>query len=602
VEQLSTDIELNNLFAVFMGEHFSNPMKGLAVAGILAAAMSTIDTGINSSATVFVCNLYEPFVQDKNGQKTAFKMQIVRAASIGFGLIGMVIGYAIYIHGGEVLSIIWHFSSITFPGVFGLFLILRLMPRVGAKAAGYGLAIGSLLACWMVLTADLVHPLAFPLHYMAALPIATAVIVLVSWGLSYVLKLDRSFTFNLDQDNRRDVARSMPQNIFIDSLKPKPFYRLWAGIVSMSLILITFFKQPFHLGSEDIVFLLGGATLLGLVAIIPWKRHFYRNPWHLLGFLTLLGLAMPGLATVLVLVHPHAILMCWLFLGLVAALGTIVGWTLMSLTTVLAMIIGILVASWVYPVIGIPDAWAFVIMGTLAIFLHYAWVGAKELIATQKGLAQLHPTLDKSSHQLMDASMSIVQAKRAMNFQDIDRLVKTSSDLKLIVSALSDALDDPNYAKMMELSVQETLMHVLKRFTPKYQEVIEIVGDDFQVIGNRDAFESIVFHLLDHHLTYIIQGKAHKVICTLNPDARTMALMNYGAALSEADQQALMDLTYSLKDSTSATLSLVYAQHMLQTMQADLKVQVNATVLFQIIFPAFIPQPKEARMYYLDDE
>jgi len=91
--------------------------------------------------------------------------------------------------------------------------------------------------------------------------------------------------------------------------------------------------------------------------------------------------------------------------------------------------------------------------------------------------------------------------------------------------------------------------------------------------------------------------KAHKIICTLNPDARTMALMNYGAALSEADYQPLMDFACSLKDSQGQHLGLIYAQHMLQSMEAELTVQANAVVLFQITFPPFVPQLKEARMY-----
>jgi len=63
-----------------------------------------------------------------------------------------------------------------------------------------------------------------------------------------------------------------------------------------------------------------------------------------------------------------------------------------------------------------------------------------------------------------------------------------------------------------------------------------------------------------------------------------------------------MELTYSLKDSPAGHLGLIYAQHMLQMMEADLEVQANAVVLFQITFPPFVPQPKQARMYYLDDE
>ncbi len=40
-------IEIKNIFGHFFAHHFPNGLKDLAIMGILAAAMSTIDTGIN---------------------------------------------------------------------------------------------------------------------------------------------------------------------------------------------------------------------------------------------------------------------------------------------------------------------------------------------------------------------------------------------------------------------------------------------------------------------------------------------------------------------------------------------------------------------------
>jgi len=310
---LPSHVELDNLFAAFIADHFSNPMKGLAVAGILAAAMSTIDTGINSSATVLITNLYEPYVRESAWRKTVFKMQIVRASSIVFGILGMAIGYAVYVNGGEVLSIFWHFDSIIFPGIFGLFLLLRFVPRVGPKAAVYGLAIGSLLACWMVLTADLVHPLAFPLHYMAALPIGTGVVVFSAWALSYILKADEPLIPVCASKETPETPRIAPQNIFADSLKPKPFYRIYAGMVSVALLIISCFKQSFGLSGMDLGFIWASAAGLAWVACSPWKPNFYRKPLRLIAFLSVLGLSMPGLGTLLVVTHPENTLMGWFF-------------------------------------------------------------------------------------------------------------------------------------------------------------------------------------------------------------------------------------------------------------------------------------------------
>jgi len=48
---------------------------------------------------------------------------------------------------------------------------------------------------------------------------------------------------------------------------------------------------------------------------------------------------------------------------------------------------------------------------------------------------------------------------------------------------------------MMELSIKETLSHVLQPFTIKQQEAMEMIGEDLQVIGNRDAFEKAILLL-----------------------------------------------------------------------------------------------------------
>jgi len=512
----------------------------------------------------------------------------------------MVVGYIVYLNESHVLSAIWHLTSITFPGIFGLFLLLRFVPRVGPKAARYGLVIGSLLACWMVITIGMNHPFAFSLHYMAALPIATATVVLSAWLLSYIFKNDPKSS--IDECPRHHTLQQLPQNIFIDSLKPKPFYRLWAALASGAVLTFACFKQPFNLSFYQVGCLLASSALLMIVALFPRKPHFYRHPWALLGFLLLLGCALPGCGTIMVMAHPQSSLMAWLLLSLVGVFGLIVGWSLMSVTTMVFIATSVACASLYEVAIEIPSNWPSMMIGLLAIFLYYALSSAKELIAKQKGLAQLQPALDKNSNRLMDTSMGIVQSKRIMNFQDIDRLVKTSSDLKLIISALSDTLDDSNYFNMMELSIHETLSHVLTRFTTKQQEALELIGDDFQVIGNRDAFESIVFHLLDYQLEYILMGKVSKVICNLNPKKRTMTLCHYDSKLTQKDLQPLLDWTASLKDTSPAVLSIVYAQAMLQSMQAQLEVQANKTILFQVSFPEFIPQPKEAQMYYLDDE
>lgn len=74
----------DGIFAYYIANNFPNGLLGLIIIGILAAEMSTIDMGINSSSTVFCCNFWNPFVK---------KNEFIYAAE--------------YVHYAELLARIW---------------------------------------------------------------------------------------------------------------------------------------------------------------------------------------------------------------------------------------------------------------------------------------------------------------------------------------------------------------------------------------------------------------------------------------------------------------------------------------------------------------
>jgi len=268
---------------------------------------------------------------------------------------------------------------------------------------------------------------------------------------------------------------------------------------------------------------------------------------------------------------------------MVVALGTMIGWSLLSLTTMLATAFVLVVSAFYYETVGVSDYWVYIAIALLGIFLYYALSAAKELIVSRKTLAQLKLAINRHSTQMMDISMDIVDANRQMNLQDVDRLVQPSIDLDRLVGVLSDLIDIDPTQQRIELSITKTFSRVLKRFGQRIQTVCIVDGDDFWITANPDALESVIFHLLDHHSRYIEDNKANRLTCLLNPIQKTVRIMSDCKHLNpeQVDLLSQLDAT-TRKDHTS--LGLIYTQKMLKSMGARLKINLKGQVAFTISF------------------
>ncbi len=75
----------------FLINHVPMGMKGLIIAVIFAAAMSTLDSKINSISAVFVKDLYEPYITKKEG--TPVRINIYVSILVGILTVGFVYVY-----------------------------------------------------------------------------------------------------------------------------------------------------------------------------------------------------------------------------------------------------------------------------------------------------------------------------------------------------------------------------------------------------------------------------------------------------------------------------------------------------------------------------
>ena len=134
---------------------------GLLIAAIFAAAMSSIDTSLNSAATVTL----KDFVQRhlNRGQTESDALRILRTATLVWGVLGTGVALAM-IGQKSLLDAWWKLSGIFAGGMLGLFLLGLISRRANNAGALAGVIVGVLIICWMTFPDQLPQALRSPFH------------------------------------------------------------------------------------------------------------------------------------------------------------------------------------------------------------------------------------------------------------------------------------------------------------------------------------------------------------------------------------------------------------------------------------------------------
>jgi SSS family solute:Na+ symporter len=154
-------------------------LVGLIVSAILSAAMSTISSGMNASATVFTVDIYKRYFRKDLPEKKS--LRILYAATLVFGLLGMGVGIMM-IGVSSILDIWWELSGIFAGGMLGLFLLGLISKRTGNTEALTATLIGIAVIIWMALPGLIPEQYAFlrsPLDKNMIIVIGTLTIFLV---------------------------------------------------------------------------------------------------------------------------------------------------------------------------------------------------------------------------------------------------------------------------------------------------------------------------------------------------------------------------------------------------------------------------------------
>jgi SSS family solute:Na+ symporter len=133
----------------FMVTKMPTGLVGLIVSAILSAAMSTISSGMNASATVFTVDIYKRYFKpDINDKKQLFILQFF---TFVFGVLGLLTGIAM-IGSKSLLDTWWEMSGIFAGGMLGLFLLGIVSNRTKSHEAFIATMLGLLIILWMTLS------------------------------------------------------------------------------------------------------------------------------------------------------------------------------------------------------------------------------------------------------------------------------------------------------------------------------------------------------------------------------------------------------------------------------------------------------------------
>ena len=139
----------DRIFPYFIVSQLPPGLTGLLIAAIFAAAMSTISTSLNSSATILMTDVYKRYLRPDATEKGM--MTALYVSTLIWGVLGTLIALAL-IRAEQILDAWWKLQGIFAGGMLGLFLLGMVSRRANNPAAAVAVVAGIVVIAWMTLS------------------------------------------------------------------------------------------------------------------------------------------------------------------------------------------------------------------------------------------------------------------------------------------------------------------------------------------------------------------------------------------------------------------------------------------------------------------
>ena len=154
---IGADQKPDVVFPHFIATQLPTGLTGLLIAAILAAAMSSVDSSLIGSSTLFLCDIYRRYFRPAAGERES--MVVLYASTLCWGAAGTATALAM-IHVKSALDAWWQLAGIFSGGTLGLFLLGLISRRAKNPAAVTAVIVGVLVILWMTFSPTWTGPLA----------------------------------------------------------------------------------------------------------------------------------------------------------------------------------------------------------------------------------------------------------------------------------------------------------------------------------------------------------------------------------------------------------------------------------------------------------
>ena len=142
----------DKVFPYFIATELPVGIKGLLIAAIMAASMSTVDSALNSSATVLFIDFYKKHFKPSASETSS--LRFLRFSTIIWGILG--VGFALLmIKAKSALDVWWQISGIFGGGILGLFLLALYNVRITKLQGILSVVFSILVILWGTFFRDL---------------------------------------------------------------------------------------------------------------------------------------------------------------------------------------------------------------------------------------------------------------------------------------------------------------------------------------------------------------------------------------------------------------------------------------------------------------
>lgn len=175
------------VFPYFIRTQLPAGLRGLLIAAILAAAMSTVSSSLNCMSTVFVEDvwrrLWAPNLSDRS------QVRLLRLLTVAAGVGGIALGITM-IGSQSGLDLFWDICALAGSGLLALFLLAILPWRTSRKATQTATVVAVLYVLWGSFSGELSSLpgyLQCSLNRLLVGVIGTLLLMVLAWGLTWFL-------------------------------------------------------------------------------------------------------------------------------------------------------------------------------------------------------------------------------------------------------------------------------------------------------------------------------------------------------------------------------------------------------------------------------